>query len=376
MHPKNDLLRAYYDHELSPRLGDQIREHLARCAACQKRMVELERREQRVRAQMESLRPTHHEQPAPARAALQRLARPTYSSYPRKDWNSTMKTRKSLWSALAVLAVLVLVFTVTPARAWASSFLSLFRVQQVQVVTFDPAAMREARGQMQENRGAMEAIFNDDLEITEQGSLSEVATVEEAAAAAGFSPRIPAAFDNPKLAVQPGMNALFTIDQPKLQALFDTAGIDVALPESVHGKVVTIDVPDAVLASSGCEGVDPDDPRSARDCDTLVQVPSPVINAPEGLDPAAMGTAMFQFLGLPADEAAALSQRIDWATTLVLPIPNDPSIQYREVQVDGVTGTLLEEESGAMLIWVKDGMLYGLRAASASQVQAAAASLP
>jgi hypothetical protein len=216
---------------------------------------------------------------------------------------------------------------------------------------------------MNANREAFEQVFQEDLEINERGPVVMVASADEAAQKAGFTPRLPADLENAKIGVKPGMNVAFTIDQPKHQALIDAAGVDIDLPAEVNGAVVSVDVPDAVMVLSGCEQTE-DMAEAAQTCINMVQMPSPVINAPDGLDVARMGEAMFVFLGVAPDEAHQLSQRIDWTSTLVLPIPADENISYQEVQVDGVTGTLLQEENQnhSMLIWVKDGILYGLSA--------------
>ncbi len=185
--------------------------------------------------------------------------------------------------------------------------------------------------------------------------------MEEASAKAGFTPRLPDELTNLELQVKGGMNAAFTIDQPKLQELLDVADVKVQLPEDINGKTVTANVPEAVVASTGCE-IPPSKEGLPSDCVMLVQMPSPTIDAPASLDMTSLGTAMFEFLGLSADEASQLSQRIDWTSTLVLPIPQGGEVQYEDVSVDGVTGTLLLEagRNSYELIWVKDGMLYGL----------------
>jgi hypothetical protein len=62
------------------------------------------------------------------------------------------------------------------------------------------------------------------------------------------------------------------------------------------------------------------------------------------------------------DEAAHFSSNIDWTTTLVIPIPLYGT-QYKELPVDGVTGTLILTEGEIyqyLLMWVKDGMIYAL----------------
>jgi hypothetical protein len=64
------------------------------------------------------------------------------------------------------------------------------------------------------------------------------------------------------------------------------------------------------------------------------------------------------------DEAAQFSQNIDWATTLVLPLPAYEAT-FQDVAVDGVQGTLIlgnDEGFGQqyVLIWIKDGVVYML----------------
>lgn len=273
-----------------------------------------------------------------------------------------MANRRTLIATLAVAAVLVMVFTIPPIRAWGGNFLNMFRVQRIQVFTFDPDTVLDENGQINANFKAIEQAIEEDLEIHERGELVEVSSAEEAAQRAGFTPRLMTEVDNVKIGVQPGLEAIFTIDQPKHQALIDAVGVDIQLPPELDGAVVTVDVPDAVVITSNCdEQQDPNRRRSP--CITLIQMPSPVINAPDGLDLPRMGEAMFTFLGLSPEEARQLSQRIDWTTTLVMPIPLDEMISYQEVQVDGVTGSLLREvdRDQNVLIWVKNDILHGLQ---------------
>jgi len=64
------------------------------------------------------------------------------------------------------------------------------------------------------------------------------------------------------------------------------------------------------------------------------------------------------------EEAADFSQNVDWATTLIIPVPRYYS-EHEEVPVDDVTGILIkhyEYKTGDMylLVWVKDGIIHGL----------------
>ncbi len=369
MHPKDDLLRALLDQE---EIDPAAREHVAGCSDCQARLEEMAARANRVQAQLDALAPRPGEQPRPAQAAYARVTSSerfnplSQQTKRQKEFNKTMFTRRPLWAALAIIAVLALVFTLTPANAWASSFLGLFRVQKVQVVTFDPAAAQNAQAKLESNKAAFEQVFKDDLKITEHGQAARVANAQEAAAKAGFTPRLSSAVQDQSLEVKGATKAVFTINQPKIQELIDMAGVNVQLPKEVDGKTITADIPSSVISTSGCPASQTtSDPtkESAANCTVFVQMPSPTVDTPAGLDMQSLGDAMFQFLGVAPDQAQQLSQRIDWTSTLVLPIPQGGSIQYQDVHVDGVTGTFLQEEGQNTyeLIWVKDGLLYGLR---------------
>ena len=364
MHLKDNVLRALIDGELPGGEIEKAQVHLAQCPACRSRLEGLNQQARQVNAKLAVMAPTAREQPGSSQIAYQRLIHNPPQDYSKKEISKNMFKKRPVLITLAVIAILAIVFTVTPANAWANSFLGLFRVQKVQVVTFNPDMAQNAQGKLDENQAAIKQIFNDNLQISNHGQSVTVASAAEAAQKAGFTPRIPGAIDAPEISVRPGMNAVFTIDQPKLQALMDAVGVNAKLPASTNGKTITADVADAVVVTSaGCPAAASNSEAQATpSCTILVQLPSPVINAPDNLNVQQLGQAMFQFLGMSAADAEKLSQRIDWTSTLILPIPQSNQVQYQDVQVDGVTGTFLEEvgQNSYGLVWVKDGMLYGL----------------
>lgn len=387
MHLHESTLRAWLDQQLSVDEAAQTQAHLRACAQCQADLQELRARAVRVQAAFDQHAPrSTSPTPRAVSQAYQRFTQQYPLNSKRNERIPSMMKRKPIWAALAVFVALALVFSLTPASAWASNLLGLFRVQKVQVISFDPSAATQARSMMESNRDAVQQIFQKDLQVSELGDTVKVADAAEAADKAGFTPRLPTALSQPELVVRPGMHAELTLDQPKLQGLINEAGMDVKLPPEVNGKKVMINVSSAVVAASGCPanemGLKEQAAAAAKagsmdgqtvhemaqassdlgDCTLFVQTPSPTISAPDGLNVQQMGKAMFEFLGMAPAEAEQLSQRIDWTSTLILPIPQGGEIQYQDVQVDGVTGTLLQEPGPHVysLVWVKDGMLYGL----------------
>jgi len=356
MHPNDSLLHEYIDRELPQARSQQVREHLVRCPACRERLEAMEARALHVRASLDALSPTPREQ-----TSLQ-LARARFPRYePRKEPVIPMFKKRPFWIALSILLVIVVAFSLTPVRAWASDFLSLFRVQRITVVQFDPAAAEQNRQSLEANQAQIQALMKD-LTFDQGGEAAQVSSLADAAAAAGFTPRLPQSLAGASLAVKPAAHGEYTIQREQLQALFDAVGADIKIPAAADGQVVKVDVPAAFLASSGCPVQSKHDLAQA-DCTVFVQMPSPTIDAPAGLDEKALGSAMLQFLGYSKADANRLSQKIDWTSTLVLPVPQGENIRYQDVQVDGVAGTYLEgDTSGGILLWVKDGVIYGLRA--------------
>lgn len=98
---------------------------------------------------------------------------------------------------------------------------------------------------------------------------------------------------------------------------------------------------------------------------TLIQGRNSKITVPEGLDPTPLrelGELGLQFLGLAPAEAHQLSQRMNWASFLVLP-PADMTLA-EPVSVNGHIGYVLRStEPGkdhTAVLWEADGVLYGI----------------
>ena len=362
MHPRDNLLRAMIDQELAESQVTLLRQHLDSCPACQAKLLEMQDRASRVQGQLDTLTFGKNAQQPTPQAAFSRFTHRTHQTNSRKEFYPQMANRKPLWTVLAVFLILALVFTMTPARAWASSFLGLFRVQNITVLEFDPNAVNDGAEAFSANEESINRILEENMIISESADPYEVATLDEAAAAAGFTPGIPTDLQDGQLTVQPAMNAEFIIDQAEMQALLDALEIDMQLGPEMDGQSVTLNAPASIIITDACQPVD-DDPGTFSDCTILYQMPSPTVNAPEGLNVDKLGEAMLQLLGYSPLEARAFSQTIDWTSTLIIPIPSGEGIRHQEVRVSDVTGTLFThaEEGGYMLMWVKNGFLFNLR---------------
>lgn len=374
MHLNEGELRGYLDGDGSLDSRSQVEKHLAGCPACRQRLLALEAAFNLTTRRLAVLAPITKDDAIPAIKAQKR-----FSALVTEKEKFAMKNRWSVRYRPALIAAgLVLLLAVSmafaPVRAIANSFLGLFRVQQLEVVEVYPGDLPEQLGSSYQ----LQYFMSNDVHFETQGEEQVVGSVEEASSLAGIPVRTPPGMNGAQqLVVNPPAQISFTVELELAQAVLDEIGRgDIRLPQEIDGAEVTVDLPAMVSASYGdCmvaepgnypEGYDPDDPALTKTpaCTTLVQMLSPQVNAPEGLDLRQLGQAYLQLLGMAPEEAAQFSQGIDWATTLVVPIPVYEA-SYRQVTVDGVQGTLILSDQGDyglqyMLVWIKDGMVYVL----------------
>jgi hypothetical protein len=280
------------------------------------------------------------------------------------------KYRSRIIPAALIISILALSFAFPQVRVIANSFLGIFRVEQVTVLPVDLSQMEANWGSSGDQIGRLLAS---QLTVVKGGESQTAGSIEEAASLAGFSLRLPAELPAPdKLMVDPPAEAIYQINLARERELLEMLGQDPRLlPDHVDGQNVSAQIFTSVSAHYGsCEkaAFGPAEPTrtDAEGCLMLVQMPSPVVNAPQGLDLDGLAVAFLKAAGMPEREAEAFSQRVDWATTLVIPVPSQS--KSRDVQVDGVQGVLIEpsyrtnynKNSPFVLIWVKDGILYGL----------------
>ena len=370
MHTNEGTLRAYLDGELSQPTCNAVAAHLRECKACRKQLESLAARTSATSAHLQALAPRGAALPAPAPVALNRLHARLADERTNQPANepgglSAMFQRmfnrkyRVVWAGLATMMIVALLFTLAPVQAAASNFLGLFRVRKFAIVSINPANLQD----LDKIGGQMDKLLSDQVTFVKQPKEPvSVASAAEASQQAGIRVRLPSALaDQPKLQVQDGLDAKLKVDVNRIHAILDVAGrSDIRLPSVLDGANVEFIVPPMVTANYGnCS--------YGNSCVSLVQLASPTVDVPKGVDLAQMGEAMLQLLGLSPAEARHFARSIDWSSTLVIPMPTDAA-SFRDVTVDGVQGVLIESKAqyrGArkiqyVLLWQKNDVVYGL----------------
>jgi len=374
-HLNDGQLRAALDGEA----GLDELHHLEDCQACRERKRLIHAQVRQAAEPLTFLTPLSTEIPAPALDASTALNHFRYRKLNNKETSMFKKLFASqpLRYALVAVLVLTIILSVPATRALADQLLSLFRVEQVTVVPIDYTGMQQLVGEGPVGQQASQ-LFSNSITITHKPAKPvQAADAVDASKRAGFTVRLPSGETTPTLTVSDSAAFTFKIDRTKAQALIDEAGRkDLVLPASIDGEQISISIPSGVSAGYGTCPTPTDGEatksigggsagRNYADCILLVEIPSPVVNAPADLDVAKLATIGLEFTGMTADQAAAFTSSVDWTSTLVIPIPKNAAT-YQQVPVDGVTGTLIQRPVDDVpqysLIWVKNGVIYAISA--------------
>jgi hypothetical protein len=358
-HIREGTLRAYLDGELAPDAYEHVRTHLGRCDHCRGRLAALVGEARWVEEYITSMAPDRLAAPRPQRVLTK------IREVQQIGGNETMfakMTKRQRRALVGVLAAIVIVgsLSLAPVRAWASEFLGIFRAERFVVVNADPERFEELDTLLHET----EVIGEIEI-LQEPTEPQEVASLEEAAATVGFQPRtLTADFLGESRVEVVGQSAVrITPDVEAIRTIFEAMELDpMLIPDSVDGQPFTITVPAGVYQSWEQEGEEEGVPPIE-----LYQLHSPEVDVPNDVDVTALGEAMLQLFGMTPEEAARMSQRVDWTTTLVLPVPDD-LVRVQEVDIDGTSGLLFvsgwQEYEGneyhhrdVTLLWQQNGVV-------------------
>lgn len=280
-----------------------------------------------------------------------------------KKWFSLSSVRVGAVVVLSIAALLAFPAT----RAKAGELLTLFRVQKVIVFPLDAPELERFAGNKTFGSRLDKLIASSIVVAKEPPSPISVANATEAGALVEFPVRMPQATPPLRIMVSGASAFTMTVDRAKTQAFLDETGRgDFVLPNTLDGAEIEIDIPAAVHTVIG------DCPRLAQEdsapfsqdypnCFVFTQILSPTVRVPDNVNLAEIAQIGFEFSGMSRAESAAFAQKVDWETTLVVPIPRE-QISQTDVAVDGVNGVFIHSADpyklNFVLLWVKNDILY------------------
>jgi len=271
------------------------------------------------------------------------------------------RTRLALGGSVLV-AVLTLVVTLAPLGALADEIVTRFRVQQFAAITVPMETLAALAAQAElvppEQREALRQQLQQLAQVTttfEEGSMREIGSLDEAAAALGRTPMTPRELPaslleaTPRYFTSAAGSASVTLDVARARDFLSNLGIQFAsLPDPAESPTVTVtlDVPASVVQvyTNGEQKL------------VVAEMESPELLLPESIDAELLREDLLALPGLPPELVAQIRAVRNWRETLIIPVPADASTQ--QVTLHGVSGLLIESAEGSAVLWQKNGVLH------------------
>lgn len=349
------VLQAYLDGEVSRDQKKQIMKHLESCRICRDQIDELQSLHSFCERALVVKDVTIDTERAWAKFEqnIQKTESRKEIGYEnlnnKKGW-SALKTKTKRWLVSGAVAAAMLSSLASPqVRVEANQFLSLFRVDQFEVVTLTPNDISEIENWVSENKdGTLDLKGIGQLEMSKSaGEATHFATAEEAEEAGHAVPRLGQSGVE-GVSVIPASAITFTLDVDKANQLLAQLGSDQQFEARLDGKPFTVSTSEAIHTDYVTED----------GYVTHMQTKSPEINVPEGVSIEQLRATLLSLPFLPENVKTQLAGIDDIESTLPIPYAATEGSQMTEVQVNGAEGIAVESEEHSYILWQENGNIH------------------
>jgi hypothetical protein len=257
----------------------------------------------------------------------------------------------------AIVVVLGVLFSMPGVRAYADSFLAMFRVVNFVAV---PVSSHNAIALTSQQLDLPRLLSEQMQVLQEPGPPLTVVSPAAASGSVGFTVAepsyLPAGMVLSQTAISGPGAVRATIDAARLNDVLNALSIsDLEIPAELNGQTVYLNTSPVVRLDYGYPDKAP--PVS------LLQSRPPQVQMPKSLDLPRLGEIALRILGMPADDAARLAQTIDWTSTFLVPVPPD-AVSFQRIDIGGHAGIEIESpapQRTVLLLWSTDDRVFALK---------------
>lgn len=352
-------LQAYLDGEVSRDEKKRIMKHLESCGACRGKVHEL----QSLQAFCEDSFEVDEAAVDVDRAWVRfeenlpytgvREAAGTTTVTTRKGWSS-LKTKTKRWIVSGVAAAAIFSSLAIPqVQVGANQFLSLFRVDQFEMVQLTQQDLEDVESWVSEHEAGeidLKGVGKLERSVAD-GELQQFGTVDQAQKAGYPVPQL-GDFGVSGVDVIPAQTITFTLDVEKANQLLGQLGAEEQFEAALDGKPFSVSIFETVKANYMMNGSQL----------SYVRTKSPEINVPEGTSIVQLRDTLLSLPFLPENVKTQLANISDFETTLPVPAVNTEEAQVNEVQVGGAQGFTFVSKDESSVVWKEDDRLHMIMA--------------
>jgi len=368
--PEEGLLQSYIDNELDPEEKNHIERHLLSCENCAAVYKGLKDTEDFTGDMM---------------GRYSQYVSKNYSSSKGKAWNgkypefdrklindySEKKERRGAYlmsyvnkyrkmaAGFCIALLAIVCVKVLPVSAAVTSFLSIFRVENISGINLSASDIQEIQDVLSQNNADVDIEKFGKIETS--GGEKQRATFAEAEEFIGFpvlKPMALAASDPEITKVDPQvMN--FTLDVDGVNEVLKSYGSEELLPSDIDRKTFTLNLSRKVSMKYRVNGEDI----------YIIQTTAPELVVPEGVDADEVYQSLINLPIIPDNLQRQLASIKDWKNTIYIPVTGTDT---KEVDINGWKGYIgsKEEETGktySAVIWSENGIIRSIEGFASSE---------
>lgn len=349
------MLQAYLDGEVSREQKKQIMKHLESCPACRSNIAELQNLHSFCEGALESKDVVVDTESAWAQfenklvlAGTQNLSERN-EMRKRKGWSALKTKTKRLLLSGAVAVALLSTLASPQVRVEANQFLSLFRVNQFEMVTLTQNDLKEIENWVSENGdGSLDLKGIGQLEMSKAAREAKHFDSSQNAAAAGHQVPDFGEYSVEKVSVVPASTITFTLDVEKANQMLVQLGSEEQFESLLDGKPFSVSTFEAVHTDYSMNGQHV----------SYMHTKSPEINVPEGVSIEQLRATLLSLPFLPENVKTQLAGIENIESTLPIPYAATEGSQMTEVMVGGAQGFAVESNEHSYIVWQESGDIH------------------